>query len=203
MDANLLSVAIGIGLAVGVLLAEVFGIAAGGLVVPGYLALFLTQPVDVALTLLAAIATFVLGRLASSFVILYGRRRTALMILIGYGVGVAVDLFVGGGVVLQAHAAAAAPVTTAAGGAGAVPASAAAAGGVHPPFIELSVIGFIIPGLIAIWMDRQGVVPTLAALVTTAVIVRLILILVLPGDLQWFAAGHPSLVSAWLGGGAS
>lgn len=202
MDVNLLAVAIGIGLAVGVLLAEVFGVAAGGLVVPGYLALFLTQPVDVGLTLLAALATFVLVRLASSFVILYGRRRTALMILIGYGAGVAVDLFVGGGVVLQPHAAAAAPVTAAAGSAGAA-ASVAAAGGVQPAFIELSVIGFIIPGLIAIWMDRQGVVPTLAALITTAVVVRLILILVLPGDLQWFEAGNPSLIPAWLGGGAS
>jgi hypothetical protein len=51
------------------------------------------------------------------------------------------------------------------------------------------VIGYILPGLIAIWLDRQGVVPTLAALVTSAVVVRLILILVVPEELQWFEAG--------------
>ena len=32
-----------------------------------------------------------------------------------------------------------------------------------------TIIGFVIPGLIAIWMDRQGVIETLAALVTSAV----------------------------------
>jgi hypothetical protein len=51
------------------------------------------------------------------------------------------------------------------------------------------VIGYIVPGLIAIWLDRQGVVPTLAALVTSAVVVRLILILAVPEELQWFEAG--------------
>ena len=43
---------------------------------------------------------------------------------------------------------------------------------------ELQVIGFIIPGLIAIWLDRQGIVETLAALVTASVVVRLILVVV-------------------------
>jgi hypothetical protein len=40
-----------------------------------------------------------------------------------------------------------------------------------------AVIGFIIPGLIAIWMERQGIWQTLASLLTVSVIVRLILIL--------------------------
>jgi hypothetical protein len=52
------------------------------------------------------------------------------------------------------------------------------AGAFTGPDIELSVIGFIIPGLIAIWFDRQGIVETLAALVTASIFVRLILILV-------------------------
>ncbi|MBI4224246.1 MAG: poly-gamma-glutamate biosynthesis protein PgsC, partial [Deltaproteobacteria bacterium] len=42
-------------------------------------------------------------------------------------------------------------------------------------------IGFIIPGLIAIWLDRQGVVETLAALAIVSVMVRLILMLILGG----------------------
>ncbi len=44
---------------------------------------------------------------------------------------------------------------------------------------ELTVIGFIIPGLIAVWIDRRGIIESLSSLVIASVIVRLILILVL------------------------
>ncbi len=40
------------------------------------------------------------------------------------------------------------------------------------------VIGYIIPGLIALWMDRQGWVETVSPLLTSSVAVRLILVLV-------------------------
>ena len=39
-------------------------------------------------------------------------------------------------------------------------------------------IGFIIPGLIALWFDRQGMMNTLGSLATSTVIVRLVLILI-------------------------
>ena len=45
-------------------------------------------------------------------------------------------------------------------------------------------IGFIIPGLIAIWIDRQGIIETLAALITASVVVRLILVLVVGTELR-------------------
>ena len=38
--------------------------------------------------LLLGLLTFFLVRIVSTFVIVYGRRRTALMILVGYGVGI-------------------------------------------------------------------------------------------------------------------
>jgi hypothetical protein len=38
--------------------------------------------------------------------------------------------------------------------------------------------------LIAIWMDRQGVIETLSALITSAVVVRLVLMLVFGMELQ-------------------
>jgi hypothetical protein len=43
---------------------------------------------------------------------------------------------------------------------------------------EFQVIGYIIPGLIAIWFDRQGWIETLCALTTAAVVIRLVLILI-------------------------
>jgi hypothetical protein len=55
---------------------------------------------------------------------------------------------------------------------------AALAGAFQDPESFFTVIGYIIPGLVAIWMDRQGPIETLSALTTAAVVVRLILILI-------------------------
>ena len=179
MDVNLLALSIGIGLVVSLLFSELFGLAAGGLVVPGYIALYLTRPFDVGATLVAALLTFFLVRIASTFVIVYGRRRTALMILVGYAVGVLMKTALTAA--FEATAETLAPA--------AIPADQAfglAAAGRQA--VEAGVIGYIVPGLIAIWLDRQGVVPTLAALITSAVVVRLILILAVPESLQWFEA---------------
>lgn len=180
MDLNLLALSIGLGLVVSLLFSELFGLAAGGLVVPGYIALYMTRPLDIGATLTAAILTFFLVRIASTFVIVYGRRRTALMILVGYAAGVMIN------------AALAAALETGPELLGASPESLT----VGPQALEAAVIGYIVPGLIAIWLDRQGVIPTLAALLTSAVVIRLVLILTVPEDLQWFEAGTEAPASA-------
>jgi gamma-polyglutamate biosynthesis protein CapC len=148
---ELLPLSVGIGLAISLLFTEMFGIAAGGMIVPGYLALSLTRPVDVLITIAAGFATFAIVHTLSTFVIVYGRRRTVLMILIGYLIGMLLRFSTSGFAYLQGQ--------------------------------ELQVIGFIIPGLIAIWLDRQGIVETIAALVTASVVVRLLLILVVGAEL--------------------
>ncbi|MDX1625739.1 MAG: poly-gamma-glutamate biosynthesis protein PgsC/CapC, partial [Wenzhouxiangellaceae bacterium] len=83
------------------LLTELFGLAAGGLVVPGYIALTLMQPWSVAITLAAAWLTYVSVRTLSTFLVIYGRRKTALMILIGYLIGSIIDLSIGGSLSFQ------------------------------------------------------------------------------------------------------
>lgn len=148
---ELLPISIGIGLAISLLFTEMFGITAGGLIVPGYFALNMTKPMDVAMTVGAGLATWAIVHTLSSFTIIYGRRRTVLMILIGYLVGMLVRW------------------STGVYGDGSV---------------EFNVIGFIIPGLIALWLDRQGVVETIAALITASVTVRLILVLVVGAELR-------------------
>jgi poly-gamma-glutamate biosynthesis protein PgsC/CapC len=185
LELNLLALSIGIGLVVSLLFSELFGLAAGGLVVPGYIALYLTRPLDLATTLVAALLTFFLVRIVSTFVIVYGRRRTALMILVGYGAGALLNM----GIAAALEAGLDAPVPVAA----LDPLAITAAG---RDTIEAGVIGYIIPGLIAIWLDRQGIVPTLSALVTSAVVVRLVLILAVPEDLRWFEAGPDMLSDA-------
>ncbi len=149
---QLLPVAISAGLAVSLVFTEAFGLAAGGMVVPGYVALYLTRPLAVVMTLGAGLATYLIVHLLSSLIIVYGRRRTVLMILIGYLLGALVRLAAGGPQGFLQGA-------------------------------DLAVIGFIIPGLIAIWIDRQGIVETFASLLTAAVVVRLVLILFVGSEL--------------------
>jgi hypothetical protein len=47
--------------------------------------------------------------------------------------------------------------------------------------VEMKAIGFIIPGLIAIWMERQGIIATISAMVIVGILVRLILMIVTGG----------------------
>lgn len=162
---NLLAISIGIGLFYTLLLTEAFGLAAGGLVVPGYMALKLLQPISVAMTLAAAYLTYLLVRTLSSFIVVYGRRKTALMILFGYLFGSLFDL-VGGGMLIFAST------------------ETISATGDPGQYVEMAVIGHIIPGLIAIWFERQGVFRTLVGLFLTAVLVRLTLIVVMPDVLR-------------------
>jgi poly-gamma-glutamate biosynthesis protein PgsC/CapC len=149
---DLLSLSIGIGLAISLLFSEMFGLAAGGMVVPGYVALSLSKPLDVVLTLATGLATFTIVHALSSIVIIYGKRRTVLMILIGYLLGATVRILT--------------PEAL--------------------PFAQennYQIIGYVIPGLIAIWFDRQGIIETVSALVTASIVVRLVLILTMGGDL--------------------
>jgi poly-gamma-glutamate biosynthesis protein PgsC/CapC len=132
---------IGIGLAVSLLYAEIFGVAPGGIIVPGYLALGIDDPIVVSLTLGISLLTFFVVRVLATVMIIYGRRRTVLMILIGFLLGSLVRAGLGVGTPIG-------------------------------PF-EIDVIGYIIPGLLAIWMDRQGIVVTVTSAATASVLTRL------------------------------
>lgn len=61
---------------------EAFGLFCGGMVSAGYLCLFLEQPLRIVTTLLLAVIVYLLTRLVSRFVILYGRRRFMLTIVL-------------------------------------------------------------------------------------------------------------------------
>lgn len=145
--AEIVVLSIAIGIVVSLLFTEVYGLAAGGVVVPGYVALYLHQPYAIILTLGVAVVTFALVRVMSTFIILYGRRRTSLTILLGFALGAWLFRF------------------------GLEPASL----GIERA--DLTVIGYIIPGLLAIWFDRQGVIQTAASLAVAATLVRLLLLL--------------------------
>ncbi|MBU1240585.1 poly-gamma-glutamate biosynthesis protein PgsC [Myxococcota bacterium] len=147
-----LTLSIGIGLVLSLLFSELLGIAVGGMVVPGYLALYLDKPVAVLATLASALLTYFIVQALSGVMIIYGRRRTVLMIIIGFMFGHFIRSL--------------SAMHTFSTGSN----------------LNISVIGYIIPGLIAIWFDRQGIIQTLSALIVSTVMVRLLLILITGGD---------------------
>jgi gamma-polyglutamate biosynthesis protein CapC len=81
----MVELALGLGIALNLLFTEVLGLSSGGLVVPGYLALHLTQPSRLLATLGVGGATFAAVRYGlMRLVVLYGRRRFGVTILTGF-----------------------------------------------------------------------------------------------------------------------
>ncbi len=142
----MIDVAVGLGVAFSLIFAEIFGVSAGGIVVPGYIALQLHNIWMLAGTLIVTFATYFSVHLISNFIFIYGRRRLVVSILLGFIFGYllknvfATDIY-------------------------------------ELIDIRMQAIGYIIPGLIANWMERQGVLRTIAAVTIASVVVRLAVIL--------------------------
>jgi gamma-polyglutamate biosynthesis protein CapC len=87
-----IELAIGLGLTLSLVVSEVFGLASAGLVVPGYLALYLDQPLRVGATLLVAAVTWAVVRFGfARMVVLYGRRRFGITVLTGFLLNAALE----------------------------------------------------------------------------------------------------------------
>tara|TARA_Y100001970_G_C14210399_1_gene846537 strand:- start:802 stop:1266 length:465 start_codon:yes stop_codon:yes gene_type:complete len=137
---------IGIGMVLSLFLTETLGVTAGGIIVPGYIAMNLENPYRLAITFFISIATYLIIKLISRFVLVYGKRRLVLALLIGFILGYLSrtdkNIFV------------------------------------HLTQLDFVVIGNIIPGLIANWMDRQGVLRTISTILITAGITKLFIMVI-------------------------
>ena len=141
-------IAIGLGIMLSLFFTETLGVTAGGLIVPGYIAIYLHEPYMVIGTFLISIITYLIVKFLSYFMLIYGKRRLVLSLLIGFLIGYTVRNMDDSLLKIDG---------------------------------ELLVIGNIIPGLIASWMDRQGVLRTMSVILITASIVQLILMLLYRG----------------------
>ena len=82
-----------VGVVLSLIFAEKFGINPAGLVVPGYLALIFDQPIMLLSVLIISCLTyFIVSNGTSKWVILYGRRKFAAMILTGMVIKFIFDL---------------------------------------------------------------------------------------------------------------
>ena len=126
-----------VGLVLALLWAELTDVSPGGIIVPGYFALYLDRPLRGLATIATAILCLLIYRLLSRYLVLFGRRRFVLLVLFGAALAqIWLLLF---------------PRLF------------------HSP-LELQVIGWVIPGLLASNLQRQRFLPTLSSLVTVSVL---------------------------------
>ena len=145
----MIEISIGLGIVLSLVLSESLGVTAGGIIVPGYISLYLHQPIQVVITLLVAIIVWGIIQGLGKIIFLYGKRRIVLALILGFFFGYITRNFLY----------------------------------VNEEFGSLAVIGNIIPGLIANWMDRQGVTRTISVIILTSVLVKLIIMLLFGGQL--------------------
>lgn len=147
----MVEVAITLGLVLSLLAYEGFGLAAGGLVVPGYIALQLGSPERLAGVFVVAIVTSLILRLISRYTFVFGRRQLVLCVLVGCVLSIASRNFLRFDIALGT--------------------------------LELYAVGWVVPGLIANWFLKQGVVRTLCTILVTSTLVRFLVILLFGGAL--------------------
>jgi len=144
-------VSIGLGVLVSLFFLETYGVAAGGIVVAGYVAMFLHQPYTILATLVISFLVYLIVKLLGKVMFIYGRRRMVISVLLGFILGWLADHY---GIF----------------------------GALNSEY-KVQVIGYIIPGLIANSMEKQGVVKTISVMTVAAVLVRLILLVIFGGRL--------------------
>ena len=137
---------IGIGMVLSLFLTETLGVTAGGIIVPGYIAMNLENPERLVITFGISIITFLLIKFLSRYIMVYGKRRLVLALLIGFLLGY----------LTRSENNLVSSLTE----------------------LDFVVIGNIIPGLIANWMDRQGVLRTICTVLITAGVTKLIIMTV-------------------------
>ena len=126
------------------LVTELTGLLTGGMVSAGYLAFYFSEPMRILSTFLLSTLIALILRLSREFLILYGRRRFMLSILLS---------------ILFVYALEKAYFI------------------LSPLSLDLRVIGYIIPGLIANDMEKQGILRTSLALIIVTALVKLFSIL--------------------------
>ena len=126
------------------LVTELTGLLTGGMVSAGYLAFYFSEPMRILSTFLLSALIALIFRVSREFLILYGRRRFMLSILLSVPLVYALEkaYFI-----------------------------------LSPLSLDLRVIGYIIPGLIANDMEKQGIIRTSLALIIVTALVKLLSIL--------------------------
>ena len=140
-----------LGLIISIIFYELTEVSPGGMIVPGYIALYINQPGRVVVTILISLATLVVVNFLSKYIILYGKRKFGIMVIISFIIRLLMQSAIGYIPIL--------------------------------PALGLSSIGYIIPGIIAQDIGKQGVLKTLSSMMIVASLTKLIDIILVSGVL--------------------
>lgn len=122
---------------------EFLGLASGGMISAGYLALFVSSPFRIVSTIFLSLVVYVLMILLNKILLIYGKRRFMLCVILGF-----LFTFIWSKLVPEIFF-----------------------------YQDLRSIGFIIPGLIANDMMKQGIFKTIGMLAVITLLVKLLLML--------------------------
>lgn len=136
-----------VGIALTVVLLELTGLVAGGIIVPAYVSTILGSPVSLAMLLAIALCVLVLIRGLEQVMPLYGTRRYGISVLLGGVLNAAAQSGLAPTLLQQSIA------------------------------VEWSAFGYLVPGLIAYHFDRQGILRTTLMIAIAAPLVRALVVL--------------------------
>lgn len=140
-----------LGIIISIIFYELTEISPGGVIVPGYIALFITQPGRIIVTIFLSLATLLVVNILSNYTILYGRRKFGIMVIISFIIRLIMQMSINY-----------LPL---------------------PDILATSSIGYIIPGIIAQDIGRQGIVKTVSSMILVASLIKLIDIIIVNGVL--------------------
>ena len=131
-----------LGILLGFIYHELVGLTPGGIIVPGYIALYFIKPMILVTTFVSIIITLLVLKGLSHLIIIYGRRAFLAAVVIGFLLKWLMETII---------------LT------------------MDWMNYDLEVIGYIIPGLIANEMRKQGIWETLLSLILVSAIVHFVI----------------------------
>lgn len=131
------------GIILSIIFYEITEISPGGLIVPAYIAFYINTPQRIIITIIAGILTFLIVKFISNHTIIYGRRKFALCIMISFMVRLILKYF-----------------------------NIYIVNEYEIYILGGSVIGVIIPGIMAQEMDRHGIVRTVSSLMILSIFIK-------------------------------
>jgi len=133
-----------LGIVASIIFYELTEISPGGIIVPGYIALFIDNPKRILFTIIVSIAAFFAVKLLSGYTIIYGKRKFAVFIIMSF-----IIRYLLGSISEAADIA-----------------------------VSVSlVIGYLVPGIIAQEIDRQGMIKTISSMLIVALAVKMLMLL--------------------------
>ncbi|MCY7008833.1 poly-gamma-glutamate biosynthesis protein PgsC [Fusobacterium simiae] len=122
---------------------EITEISPGGLIVPAYFALYLDNPTKIILTIFISLLTFILLKILSNYAIIYGRRRFTVCIILSFLIKTLLKYL--NIYILNEN---------------------------EIYFLNIAIVGIIIPGILAQEMDKNGAIRTLSSLFILSIFMK-------------------------------